>query len=93
MICIYVHKCSLIGIFPFRGRRPRTDRVSFMLMSLHPLIDGDVLPDQPGNLIGLFGLNPRDSLLHQITAFHVQEQKSVFGLNFPRQNDFGEWIM
>ena len=46
-----------------------------------PLVDGDVLPDESRDLVGLLRLDPCDPLLHQIAALHVQEQRAVLGLN------------
>jgi hypothetical protein len=51
------------------------------LRSPDPLVDGDVLPDEPRDLVRLLRLDARDALLHQVTALHVKEQSAVLGLD------------
>ena len=50
-----------------------------------PLVDGDVLADESGDLVGLLGLDARYALLHQVAALHVQEEGAVLGLHLARR--------
>lgn len=52
------------------------DYVGTCVVSLVPL-QRDVLPDEARHLVRLLGLQPRDALLQQRAALHVQEQRAV----------------
>lgn len=54
------------------------------------LLQIDILPDQSGNLVRLFGLQPGDALLQQIAALHVQEEGTVLAAHLPRADHLGE---
>ena len=64
-----------------------------ILFVLSALLDRDVLADQTGNLVSLIRLDARHSLLHQITALHVQIQNTIFRFDFSRRYDFGVGIV
>ena len=63
------------------------------LNAFHPLINSDVLFDKPCDFIGLFGLNTCDSLLHQVSAFHVKIQGAIVRLNFSSRDHFSKRIV
>jgi hypothetical protein len=59
-------------------------QIGFVLcaLMLDALLDSNVLADESRNLMRLVRLDARHSLLHQITAFHVQEEEAVVRLDF-----------
>ena len=59
-------------------------QIGFVLcaLMLDALLDGYVLADESGNLVRLVRLDARHSLLHQIAAFHVEEEEPVVRLDF-----------
>lgn len=54
-----------------------------------PLLHGDVLSNQSRDFVSLLGLEPRDTLLHQIPALHVQVKGSFLGFHFPCGDHLG----
>lgn len=58
-----------------------------------PLLHGDVLPDEAGDFVGLLRLQPSDTLLHQITALHVEVKHTLFGLDLSSGDHLGVGVM
>lgn len=58
-----------------------------------PLFHGDILPDKAGDFVRLFRLQPSDTLLHQIAAFHVEVERAFLGLDLPGGDYLGVGIM
>ena len=59
----------------------------------HPLLQRYVLPDEARDLVRLVGLQPRDPLLHQVAALHVEEQGAVFRLDLARGDHLREGVV
>lgn len=57
------------------------------------LFHGDVLSDQTRDFMGLFRLQSGDTLLHQVTAFHVEIKRALLRFDFSGGNHLGIGIM
>jgi hypothetical protein len=63
------------------------------LITARPLLHRDVLANESRYLVRLLSLQPRDALLHQVAALHVEVQCALLGLYLARRYHLRVWIV